>query len=76
MSKNKISFFEELQNINKVQILVDGDSGFMYREKMSLNALYEFNKENLLAYCAKTVRAPGVSPETHIRTPPMPTVRA
>ena len=37
----------QITGINKVQILVDGDSGFMYREKMSLNALYEFNKEIL-----------------------------
>lgn len=37
----------ELSGINKVQILVDGDTSIVFREKMQLNATYERNLDIL-----------------------------
>lgn len=37
----------EISGIGKVQISVDGDSSIVFREKMPLNAIYEFNRDIL-----------------------------
>lgn len=37
----------EASGINKVQISIDGDTSIVFREKMPLNAIYEFNRDIL-----------------------------
>lgn len=37
----------EISGINKVQISIDGDTSLVFREKMPLNAIYEFNRDIL-----------------------------
>lgn len=37
----------ELSNVNKVQISVDGETNISYREKLSLNNLFERNLDML-----------------------------